>query len=229
MKQESLLDLCTSSNVVPKAGSERGLRSRPLKGERPGERWLGRPGERWLGRPGERWPGRPGVWCEKDLCCSENRGLSVHTVGLPSTLICKPLLLVLEVSCPRCTKTSPIVNAWTQLQLNDTLLTDLLVTSLTVTRHYQLLKMIILNWNFLVLFAKLGNIFQYSASSAGRIVDFSVFAKLSWEISIGAANRAIRNINSTNTSQPGRKILDVPVLEIDNVYIVTWVRIYGEI
>ena len=45
---------------------------------------------------------------------------------------------------------------------------------------------------------------------------------------IGPAARALQKVNSSNKAQPGRTILDVSVLEIDNVCIMTQVRIYGE-
>ena len=47
-------------------------------------------------------------------------------------------------------------------------------------KHYQSLKMIILNLNSSVLLAQLCNIFQYSPSWVGPILDFSLFAQLSW-------------------------------------------------
>ena len=46
---------------------------------------------------------------------------------------------------------------------------------------------------------------------------------------IGPAARAIQKINSFNIAQPGKTILDVSFIEIDNVYIMTQVRIYSEI
>ena len=61
-------------------------------------------------------------------------------------------------------------------------------------------------------------IIQYSPSSAARVLE-----------NIGPAARAIRKINSSNIAQPGKTILDVSFLEIDNVCIMTQVRIYGEI
>ena len=36
-------------------------------------------------------------------------------------------------------------------------------------------------------------------------------------------------INCTSIAKPGRTILDVSLLELDNVCIMTWVRIYGEL
>ena len=67
-----------------------------------------------------------------------------------------------------------------------------------------------LNLNSSVLLAQLGNIFQNLPSSAGRILK-----------NIGPAARAIHKINSTNTAQPGRTILDISFLEIDNVCMMT--------
>ena len=46
---------------------------------------------------------------------------------------------------------------------------------------------------------------------------------------INPAAIAIQKINFTNIAQPGKTILDVSFLEIDNVCIMTLVRIYGEI
>ena len=65
----------------------------------------------------------------------------------------------------------------------------------------------IMNLNSSLLLAQLVNVFQYSSSSA-------------------AADRAILNMYFTNIAQPGRTILDVSFLEIDNVSIMTSVRIY---
>ena len=49
-------------------------------------------------------------------------------------------------------------------------------------KHYQLLKKILLNLNSLALLAQLGNIFQYSPSSTGKILDFSAFVLLTGQI-----------------------------------------------
>ena len=63
-----------------------------------------------------------------------------------------------------------------------------------------------LNLNSSVLLAQLGNIFQNLPSSAGRILK-----------NIGPAARAIQKIYYINIGQPGRTILDLSFLEIDDV------------
>ena len=75
----------------------------------------------------------------------------------------------------------------------------------------------ILKINSSVLLAEVGNMFQYSPSLAVRILE-----------NIGPAARSIRKIHSSNSTQPGKTILYVSFLEIDNVCILTRVRIYGE-
>ena len=49
-----------------------------------------------------------------------------------------------------------------------------------------------------------------------------------WE-NIAPAARPIRRINSSNIALPGRTLLEVKFLEIENVCIMTQVRIYGDI
>ena len=68
------------------------------------------------------------------------------------------------------------------------------ILNLVHIEHYQLLKMILLNLNSSVLLAQVGNFFQYSASWAGQILDFSVFVQLTW-----ASTEKYRPSSQSNT------------------------------